>query len=84
MSKSTNCPRCEQCGRPGKLVMQDPMTDFGQRWVFRSYLCPWHLGAINKWAKRMGPSFRHLVPIEFVPDKELLKPVTDHEPRARK
>lgn len=64
--------RCDYCNRAGKLVIQDPQTLYGQRWVFRTYLCPWHLGASNKWAKRMGPNFRHLVPIEYKSDEELL------------
>jgi len=63
---------CDQCARMGKLVMQDPQTMFGQRWVFRAYLCRWHLGAQNKWAARMGPHFRQLKAIEFKPDSDLL------------
>lgn len=64
--------KCDQCARTGKLVIQDPQTIFGQRWVFRTYLCRWHLGASNKWAARMGPHFRQLKPIEFKPDSDLL------------
>jgi hypothetical protein len=60
--------------------MQDPQTMFGQRWVFRAYLCRWHLGASNKWAARMGPHFRQLKPIEFKPDSDLL-PNIGYEPR---
>lgn len=52
--------------------MQEPHTLHGQRWVFRAYLCPWHLSASNKWRKKMGPNFKRLVPIEYTPDAVLL------------
>jgi hypothetical protein len=64
--------RCESCNRLGKLVMQEPHTLHGQRWVFRAYLCPWHLAASNKWRNKMGPNFKRLTPIEYKPDAELL------------
>jgi hypothetical protein len=52
--------------------MQYPQTMLGQRWVFRAYMCRWHLGVNNKWAARMGPHFRQLKPIDFKPDSDLL------------
>lgn len=64
--------RCESCSRQGKLVMQEPHTLHGQRWVFRAYLCPWHLAASNKWRKKMGSNFKRLVRIPYKSDAELL------------
>lgn len=75
--------KCDYCHRAGKLVIQDPQTHFGQRWVFRAYLCPWHLGASNKWAKRMGPNFRQHAPIEYKSDEELLSQNDQKEARRK-
>ena len=49
--------KCEKCDRPGKLICQTPMPaqplhGIPNPWVFRYYLCRWHLAADNRWRKQ--------------------------------
>jgi hypothetical protein len=60
--------KCSECDRPGKLVIQERAGIPDDPFVFRYYLCPWHLAASNreivKWSRRP------LEYIDFKPDSE--------------
>lgn len=59
------------CTRPGKLVQQFVVKgrDF-ETFVFRSYLCQWHLGSQNRHRLNCQPK---LSVIEYKPDSEFLE-----------
>lgn len=51
--------RCNQCGRDSPIRIRDtypPMPHLGihEPWIFRFYLCRWHLAAENREAKKLG------------------------------
>lgn len=68
---------CDQCSRPGKLVSQHVIprkcTGWNQYvdepWVFRYWMCQWHLAAWNR--KRMTGQKKMLV-LQWKPDEEVL------------
>ena len=61
------------CKREGKLVQQ--FVHFVNRdpFVFRHYLCRYHLASYNRYRLK---NQRKLIPIEYVEDSELLQEVT--------
>lgn len=59
---------CDGCGRAGKLVSQEyTWMEDDIPFIFRGYLCPWHLGAVNRHFRKQGTPFR-LKYIDRLPD----------------
>jgi len=59
------------CTRPGNLVQQFLVRCVGNKpFVFRYYLCPWHLGGWNRTRSRYQ---KKLYRITYKPDSEILE-----------
>ena len=74
----TSC--CNNCYRAGKLVSQfgnpaNSRAGMGSPWVFRFYLCQWHLAAWNRNAAATGS--KPLSVLQFKPDNEVISEMVE-------